>query len=71
MDAVYLPFLVQPNQLKDFFASAEKLPIAGFSVTIPHKQKVLRYLDAVDPLTRRIGAANTVWRKGGRWRGTS
>ncbi len=71
MDAVYLPFLVQPNQLKDFFASAEKLPIAGFSVTIPHKQKVLRYLDAVDPLTRRIGAANTVWRKGGRWRGTN
>ena len=64
LDAVYLPFLVQPAQLKDFFTLAESLPIAGFSVTIPHKQRILRYLDVVDPLARRIGAVNTVWRKG-------
>jgi len=70
-DAVYLPFLVKPAQLKDFFVLAEKLPLSGFSVTIPHKQKVLRYLDLVDPLARRIGAANTVWRKAGKWRGTN
>lgn len=71
MDAVYLPFLVQPAQLKDFFVLAEKLPLAGFSVTIPHKQKVLRYLDIVDPLARRIGAVNTVWKKAGKWRGAN
>jgi 3-dehydroquinate dehydratase/shikimate dehydrogenase len=71
LDAVYLPFLVQPQQLKDFFVLAERLPVAGFSVTIPHKQKVLRYLDTVDPLSRRIGAVNTVWRKAGKWRGTN
>jgi len=70
-DAVYLPFLVKPAQLKDFFILAEKLPLAGFSVTIPHKQKILRYLDLVDPLARRIGAVNTVWRKAGKWRGTN
>ena len=50
---------------------AERLPLAGFSVTIPHKQKVIRYLDVVDPLARRIGAVNTVWRRGGKWRGTN
>jgi 3-dehydroquinate dehydratase/shikimate dehydrogenase len=71
MDAVYLPFLVQPPQLKDFFALAEKLPVAGFSVTIPHKQKVMRYLDIIDPLARRIGAVNTVWKKAGKWRGSN
>ena len=70
-DAVYLPFLVKPAQLKDFFILAEKLPLAGFSVTIPHKQKILRYLDLIDPLARRIGAVNTVWRKAGKWRGTN
>lgn len=71
MDALYLPFLVQPLQLKDFFVLADKLPVHGFSVTIPHKQKILRYLDGIDPLARRIGAVNTVWRKAGKWRGTN
>jgi 3-dehydroquinate dehydratase/shikimate dehydrogenase len=71
MDAVYLPFLVQPPQIKDFLALADKLPIAGFSVTIPHKQKVMRYLDIVDPLARRIGAVNTVWKRAGKWRGSN
>ncbi len=71
MDAVYLPFLVKTGQLRDFFAMARELPVAGGSVTIPHKQKVLRCLDIVDPLARRIGAVNTVWRKGGKWRGAN
>ncbi|HLH43920.1 MAG TPA: shikimate dehydrogenase, partial [Bryobacteraceae bacterium] len=70
-DAVYLPFLVAPGQLKDFMLFAEKMPLAGFSVTLPHKQKILRYLDQVDPLARRIGAVNTVWRKAGKWRGAN
>ena len=71
LDAVYLPFLVKPVQLKDFLLLAEKLPLAGFSVTIPHKQKILRYLDIVEPMARRIGAVNTVWRKAGKWRGAN
>ena len=71
VDAVYLPFLVQPGNLRDFMSFAGDLPVAGFSVTIPHKQKILRYLDFVEPLARRIGAVNTVWRKAGRWRGTN
>jgi 3-dehydroquinate dehydratase/shikimate dehydrogenase len=71
IDAVYLPFLVSPACLRDFFVMAERLPLSGFSVTIPHKQKIIRYLDAVDPLARRIGAVNTVWRKAGKWRGSN
>ncbi len=71
LDAVYLPFLVKPAQLKDFFVLAAKMPLSGFSVTIPHKQKIIRYLDQVDPLARRIGAVNTVWRKAGKWRGAN
>ncbi len=70
-DAVYLPFLVSRAQLGDWMTCAAKLPVAGFSVTIPHKQRILRYLDVVDPLARRIGAVNTVWRRAGKWRGTN
>jgi 3-dehydroquinate dehydratase/shikimate dehydrogenase len=71
LDAVYLPFLVRSGQLKDFMLLADKLPVSGFSITIPHKQKIIRYLDYVDPLARRIGAVNTVWRKAGKWRGAN
>jgi 3-dehydroquinate dehydratase/shikimate dehydrogenase len=71
VDAVYVPLLVSPTQLRDFFQFAEELPLSGFSVTIPHKRKIMRYLDTVDPLARRIGAVNTVWRKAGKWRGTN
>lgn len=71
LDAVYVPFLVPATQLGEFMNLAEDLPIHGFSVTIPHKQKILRYLDVVDPLAKRIGAVNTVWRKAGKWRGTN
>ncbi|MBI4874893.1 MAG: shikimate dehydrogenase [Acidobacteria bacterium] len=71
IDAVYLPLLTHAGQLKDLISFGEKLPLAGFSVTIPHKQKIMRYLAAIDPLARRIGAVNTVWRKAGKWRGTN
>jgi 3-dehydroquinate dehydratase/shikimate dehydrogenase len=71
MDAVYLPFLVQSQYLSDWMKVAAELPVCGFSVTIPHKQKIIRYLDVVEPQAKRIGAVNTVWRKAGKWRGTN
>ena len=71
MDAVYVPLLVNPNQLRDFFLFAEALPLSGFSVTIPHKRRIMRYLDQIDPLARRIGAVNTVVRRAGKWRGSN
>jgi 3-dehydroquinate dehydratase/shikimate dehydrogenase len=71
LDAVYLPFLVPPPMLRDFVQTCEKLPVCGFSVTIPHKQRIMRHLDTIDPLARRIGAVNTVWKKAGKWRGTN
>lgn len=71
IDAVYLPFRVAPTALGEWMKLAEKVPVAGFSVTIPHKQRILRHLDVIDPLARRIGAVNTVWRKAGKWRGTN
>ncbi len=71
VDAVYLPFLIAPSHLSDWMTLAKALPIAGFSVTIPHKQRIVRYLDIVDGPAKRVGAVNTVWRKGGKWRGTN
>jgi 3-dehydroquinate dehydratase / shikimate dehydrogenase len=56
--AIYVPFHVR--DLADFVAAVEPFQIAGFSVTIPHKQRILRYLNDCDPLAAEIGAVNTV-----------
>src|SRR6266849_6706322 len=58
VDDVYLPFLVR--QLGDFLAAVPEFGIRGFSVTHPHKQANLKYLQECDPLAAEIGAVNTV-----------
>ena len=63
MDAVYVPVLVR--DLRDFLAAIGPLRIAGFSVTLPHKEAILRHLDDCDPLAAQIGAVNTVMVRGG------
>src|SRR5260370_1312474 len=58
IDAVYLPFLVR--QLGDFLAAVPEFGIRGFSVTIPHKQAILKHVSDCEPLASEIGAVNTV-----------
>ncbi|OFV95377.1 MAG: shikimate dehydrogenase [Acidobacteria bacterium RIFCSPLOWO2_02_FULL_61_28] len=65
LDAVYLPLLV--SDLKGFRKAAERYPLAGFSVTIPHKQGILRLVDKTDRTVRAAGAANTVRARRNRW----
>ena len=62
-NAIYLPFRVR--DLKDFVASVPALGVRGFSVTIPHKERIIRYLDGCDVLAQKIGAVNTVVVRGG------
>jgi 3-dehydroquinate dehydratase/shikimate dehydrogenase len=63
MNAVFLPFLVR--DLKDFLRSIAALGLDGFSVTLPHKERIVSELDDCDPLAARIGAVNTVVVRGG------
>jgi 3-dehydroquinate dehydratase/shikimate dehydrogenase len=68
MNAVYLPFLTR--DLRDFVDSIGPLGIKGFSVTLPHKQRILEFLHQCDPLAQKIGAINTVAvRAGGKLHG--
>ena len=57
-DAVLLPFLVE--DLREFLRVMGEFDVAGFCVTIPHKQKIFSYLDECGPLAEEIGAVNTV-----------
>ncbi len=40
--------------------------LAGFNVTIPHKQSIMQFLDAVSEEAQSVGAVNTVVNKDGR-----
>ncbi|MBN1838275.1 MAG: type I 3-dehydroquinate dehydratase, partial [Spirochaetales bacterium] len=65
LDAVYLPFLVDPaDQIAEFFALADLLGVQGLSVTMPYKQAVIPLLSERDPLVSEIGACNTLVRRG-------
>ncbi len=60
IDAVYIPFRVPAEQIDRFLQDAGRWPLAGLSVTIPHKQAVLSHAPHQDDLVRSIGAANTL-----------
>jgi len=64
MNRLYLPFLV--DDVTDFIARFRRLPVKGFSVTIPHKERAMESAEEVDELTRRIGALNTLVERGGK-----
>lgn len=62
----YIPFEVEPEDLPEALAGLRALHIAGFNVTIPHKETIVPLLDEVTKLARVIGAVNTVENQEGR-----
>jgi len=60
LDWVYVPFPVHPDRVGEAVRGIRALGLMGVNVTIPHKQAVIPFLDAVDPTAQRIGAVNTI-----------
>ncbi|OGB89289.1 shikimate dehydrogenase [candidate division WOR-1 bacterium RIFCSPHIGHO2_01_FULL_53_15] len=60
LDYEYIPFEVEPADLKEALPGLRALHIAGFNVTIPHKEAIVPLLDDVTKLAATIGAVNTV-----------
>ena len=65
LNAVFLSLLVK--DIDEFMRRMVKpetreveLNFGGFSVTMPHKQAIIPYLDSIDPTAKAIGAVNTV-----------
>ena len=52
---------VRPEELADYFSARRSDPDwRGCNVTMPCKEAIGEHLDTIDPITRRIGAVNTV-----------
>lgn len=58
LNCTYLPFCV--DDVEHAIKGIKALGIHGLSVTIPHKEKVIPWLDHIDPVAARIGAVNTI-----------
>ena len=69
VDAVYVP--LRAADFDDFLTFADRLGIAGASVTIPFKLDALRASSEADALARQVGAANTVRRGPDGWQATN
>ena len=67
LDAVYIPFLV--DSIDHFIKMAELLKIEGFSVTVPYKVEIMKYLDEKGPELDAVLSCNTVVRKDNLWKG--
>ncbi len=66
LDFVYLPFCVEPDNLPTAVKAIKALSITGVNITVPHKQKVLEFLDKVDSVAEMIGAVNTIHNQQGK-----
>ena len=57
---VYVPFLVEKENLGDAVRGAYGLHVLGMNVTVPYKSDVIPYLREMDGLAEKISAVNTL-----------
>jgi 3-dehydroquinate dehydratase/shikimate dehydrogenase len=62
INAVYLPFRVPRAELAEFVKAFDKVPVRGYSVTIPHKEAAAALAKHQDPAVAQTKAANTLVR---------
>lgn len=67
IDGVYVP--VTSTLVSESLNFAEKIGMKGLSVTVPHKESVMYYLENQSPEVIQVGACNTVVRTGKGWTG--
>jgi shikimate dehydrogenase len=60
IDGAYLPLPVRPDRFEQALRALPAIGFRGCNLTIPHKHAALSVADRIEPLARRIGAANTI-----------
>ena len=65
----YITAKVLPEALGAAIAGARAIHMKGFNLTMPHKVRVIPFLDGITEAARIIGAVNTVYEENGRYIG--
>jgi shikimate dehydrogenase len=71
LDYLYVALPIAPDRLAEAVAGFGAIGLAGFNITIPHKQTIMPFLSEVSDLARAVGAVNTVWPTPDGWHGTN
>jgi len=57
---IYFPLCIPPDDLEDVFHRLIKLGFKGFNITNPYKMRIIKYVNSLTPVAKKIGAVNTV-----------
>ena len=60
MDWIYVPLPVRPERLEQALRGLSALGFRGVNITIPHKERVVPFLDRLSAEASSIGSVNTV-----------
>lgn len=66
LDCCYVAFSVHPDHLEESVRAIRALNLCGVNITIPHKERVIPFLDEVNKEASFIGAVNTIVNQNGR-----
>jgi shikimate dehydrogenase len=69
IDAVYEKYEIAPADFDSAIRQFKRQEYGGFNVTIPHKSRILTYMDEIDTDAAAVGAMNTVVITRNRWCG--
>jgi len=71
INAEYRLFEIGPEEVDGFLAQLDENNISGLNVTVPYKEKVLKFvkLDRDSSFLRQVQAVNTIAKKDGAWTG--
>ena len=65
----YIAFKVSQFDLEDSIHSLKRINAAGFNVTLPHKESIIKYIDGLSEEAKITGAVNTVNNEDGKFIG--
>jgi shikimate dehydrogenase len=60
LESSYIAYRVTYSELAASICSLKEVRLAGFNVTIPHKTRIVKYIDVLDRVATQAGAVNTV-----------
>ncbi|MFP7477855.1 shikimate dehydrogenase [Terribacillus saccharophilus] len=69
IEGEYKLYPIEPDVFDEKITALLQSGIDGFNITVPYKQRVIPFLDELDPDAEKIGAVNTAVRKNGKWIG--